>query len=153
MGNNGKDKIKVCTVGEFAAMLGVLDARSLRLSFADKTHGASETVLRPDDPRSSRCSAFARAFAPGDFLVRGISASNFFGADREPKKSSSSPYATPTISKRLGHFVCQRSKLAFCFKRTIPATIRLNYLVWCAKFGESYLQVVTEHLGGPVTTA
>ena len=31
-------------------MLGVFGARGLRVSFADETHGALETVLRPDDP-------------------------------------------------------------------------------------------------------
>ena len=104
-GNNGKDKIKVSAAGEFAIMLGVLGARESATQFADETHGAPETVLRPDDPHSPRCnSAFARAFGLGDFLVRGISASNFFDADRRPKKSLSTLYATLTVSKSLWTF-------------------------------------------------
>jgi hypothetical protein len=49
MGNNGKDKIKDGFAGKFAIMLGVLVCGSTT-QFVDETHGAPETVLRPDDP-------------------------------------------------------------------------------------------------------
>jgi hypothetical protein len=142
-GQYRKDKIKARATGRNRHHVGRSRCAESTIQFTNENNRAPETVLTPHDPHSPRCNgAFARAFRLGDSLVRGISDSNLF-----PKNSFSTLYATSTS---FGHLISQPSRLIKpALKELIPTTIRLNYLVLCANFGEPYLQVAAGHQRGP----